>query len=274
MRRTDSQTAAYPIRSQEPETGISFPQFPVVNQSNTAYPAPSDGTAPLALGQAVVDRHGFLYLYVHTTGALAVGEVCTFSANVTEGAIQAPDTVADNIHVLTTDLAGISEGVEIGNFLHIGNTTGSIGDLKVIKDNTATVGGTTYFTISRKQIFQGRGGYDGDAPAAAYAAAGSEVSLIRPYRVVRAVEANEPVGIAMGTVTSGNCTLIQIEGLAQVSGVAGTTFVDNALVYTKAAGQVSVTAGTGLIVGRSKSAYAGANSVLVPVWLTDISSNW
>lgn len=83
----------------------------------------------------------------------------------------------------------------------------------------------------------------------------------------------------MGTVTSGNDTIIQIEGLAMVQGVAGTSFTDLAPVYTAAAGQVDVTdpltaPGVTSRLGYSRSAYGGANSVNVPIWLSNISGKW
>lgn len=275
MRRTDSLTAAYPIRSTEGETTKAFPQFPVINQINNAYPATSDGTAPLVLGQTVLDKYGFLYIYVQATEGLAAGQVVTYSDNISEGAIQATDSVADNIHVLKVNFTGLTAGEEVGNFLHIGNSTGSIGDLKLIKKNTTSAGGNTYFTISGKQIFQGRSGYDADAPAAAYAAAGSEVSLIRNFRVQICGADELACGVSMGTVTSGYDTLVQIEGLASCKGKAADAFTDNGRVYSVASGEVSITAGAEeAVVGHSKSAYAGANSVLVPVWLSNISGKW
>ncbi|MGH9845209.1 MAG: hypothetical protein ACREEM_41360, partial [Blastocatellia bacterium] len=88
-----------------------------------------------------------------------------------------------------------------------------------------------------------------------------------------------PFGVAMGTVTSGNNTLVQIEGIAMCKGVAATSFTDMAAVYTAAAGEVDVTdpltaVGVTARVGFSRSAYGGANSVLVPVHLIGISAKW
>jgi hypothetical protein len=277
MKLTDSQIAAYPEYAQESTGAPRFPVYPVINDEPKAYSTPADGIAPLDLGQGLVDRYGFHYIYVRAQAAFAKGQWATLGANPTEAAVQAPDAVADNIHVIKTNFTGLTKGEESGNFLHVGNTTGSICDLKLILDNTTTAAGVTYITISQLQFFQGRGGYDGNAPAAAYAAAGSELSIVRPYQVAVGGNDGECFGIAMGAITSGRNTLLQTTGLASVLGVAATTFTDNALVYTQAAGEVSVTAaaiaGVG-IVGLSKSAYAGANSVTVPVWLMNIESKW
>lgn len=277
MKWTDSQIAAYPEYAQESTGGPRFPVYPNINDEPSAYNTPSDGVAPLELGQMMTDRYGHHYLYVRAQAGLSRGQCVTLAANPAEGAVQAADATADNIHVIKTNFAALVANAEVGNFLSVSNTTGSIADLKLIYGNTATSGGVSYITISRMQYFIGRGGYDGNAPAAAYAAAGSELSLIRPYQVGVCGNDGECFGVAMGTVTAGNNTIVQITGLAMVLGVAGTTFTDNALVYTQAAGEVSVTAAAiaGVaVVGLSKSAYAGANSIPVPVWLTGIEAKW
>jgi hypothetical protein len=279
MRRTDSQHAAYPIVANEVATLSVFPAYAVVNDKPSAYTTPGDGIAPLVLGQHVVDKYGHSYIYVRAGAALAIGQVVTLLDNPAEGAVQAADTVADNIHIVKVSAAGLTANSEVGNFIQFNNSTGSIGDLKLIKANTATVGGNAYITISVLNHFQGRPVYDGDAPAAAYLAATSEVSIIRPWNVDVAGDNEAPYGIAMGTVTSGNNTLVQIEGLAHVLGAAGTSFTDGAPVYTAAAGEVDVTdplTGPGVTsrVGFSKSAYAGANSVKVPVKLAHIACKW
>jgi len=279
MKRTDSEQASFPIRAVQGEGGVSFPVFPVINDDPSAFTTPADGIAPLVLGQHVVDKHGHSYIYVRAGAALAVGQVVTLFGNITEAAVQATDATANNIQVVKLNTAGILAGAEVGNFLHFGNTTGSIGDLKVIKANTATAGGNAYFTISQRDIRFGRGGFDADAPASAYLAAGSEVALIRPYFVDVAGDNASAYGVAMGTVTSGNNTLVQIEGLARCKGVAATAFTDGAPVFTAAAGEVDVTdpltaPGVTARVGFSKSAYGGANSIQVPVMLANISSKW
>ena len=278
MRIALSLDACFPEYAQESTGGPRFPVYPVIDQSPSANAAGNTGTGygPLRLGQNMVDRYGHEYLYVRAQAALTIGQVVTLAADPAEGAVQAPDTVADNIHVVKTNITGILANDEVGNFIHFGNTTGSIGDLKLVLANTATVGGFTYFTISIKNLFTGRGNqYDANAPAAAYAAAGSEVSLIRPYQVGVCGLNGTAGGVAMGTVTSGNNTLIQYAGLALCSGKAADAFTDATRVYAVAAGQVSITAGDEeALVGISKSAYAGANSVTVPVWLTNLRGRW
>jgi hypothetical protein len=270
--------ACFPEYAQESTGGPRYPVYPVIDQAPSANSTANTGTGygPLRLGQSMVDRYGNEFLYLRAQAGFAKGQICTLGANPTEGAISAADTVADNIHVLKTTIAGITvANQEAGNFLHIGNTTGSIGDIKLILANTATVGGVTYFTISSTQFFMGRGGYDQNAPAAAYAAGGSEVSLIRPYQVGVCGSNGLAMGVAMGTVTSGNNSIFQIVGLAACLGKAADAFTDNGRTYTVASGEVSITAGDEeALVGLSKSAYAGANSVTVPIWLTGVKANW
>jgi hypothetical protein len=280
MKRTDSQLAAYPIVANEVATLSVFPAYPAINDKPSAYTTPADGINPLVLGQHVVDKYGHSYIYVRADEALVVGQVVTILADPAESAILATDTVADNIHVLKTTNASLVAGAEVGNFLHIANSTGSVGDLKLIKANTtSTATPSTYFTISMKNTFQGRPVYDGDAPAAAYIVATSEIALIRPYHVEVAGDNEAPYGVAMGTVTSGNNTLVQIEGLAMVLATGGVSFTDLAPVYTAAAGVVDITdplTGPGMTarVGFSRCNYGGANGIKIPVHLQGISCKW
>jgi hypothetical protein len=271
-----SDVAAYPEYAQESTGGARFPVYPVINEATSAHSLTSTGHGPLRLGQPVIDRYGFRFMYCRAQAGLVVGQVVTLAANPTEGAVQTADSTADNIHVIKTNLASLVANAEVGNFIHFGNTTGSVGDLKLILANTATVSSVAYITISKINEFMGRGDqYDGNAPAAAYATSGSEVSLIRPYQVGVAGANALAFGVAMGTVTSGNNTLVQTVGLASAKGKAADAFTDNGRVYTAATGEVSITAGDEeALVGLSKSAYAGANSVTVPVWLVNVQGKW
>lgn len=274
MKRTDSQVAAYPIVAREVTTLSAYPAYDVVNDKPSAYTTPADGINPLVLGQHVVDRDGKSYVYVRAGAALAGGQVTTLLANISEGAIQTADSTGDNIHVLKTNFAGLTANSEVGNFIHIGNSTGSIGIVKKIKANTATVSSVAYITISKITTLQGRPVYDGDAMAAALATSGSELSLIRPYYVDVCGADGTAMGISQGVVTSGNNTLVQIEGLAEVLGVGATSFTDGARTYAAAAGEIDLAGDEEAFVGLSKSAYAGANSVKVPVWLMGLSCKW
>jgi hypothetical protein len=275
---------SYPAFAQESQGGPRFPQFPLVNDPPTGpYAGATSGFTgypPLALGQPIVDRNGFHFLYVRASEALALGNWVSLSDNPAAGVVSAADTTGDNIHVIrTTITAATGKNSEVGNFLALQNSTGSLTALKVIKGNTG--GANAYFTISEKTIFIGLGGtaatnarYDGDALSAAFTAAASTAQLIRCYQVQAGAATEAPMGIAMGTVTSGNNTIIQTTGLAAALGVGATTFLDNAATYAKAAASVSVTAGSDVLIGLSKSTYAGANAITVPVWLLGIEANW
>lgn len=282
----EQHSGSYPQFAVESQGGPRFPSFPVINDppagpfAGATAAGSFTGYSPLVLGQPTLDKDGNHFIYVRATAALAVGQVVSLAANPAAGVVAATDTVADNIHVIaTTVTAATGKNSEVGNFLALQNSTGSLTFLKYIKGNTG--GANAYFTISEKTIFIGLGGataatarYDGDALPAAFTQSGSTVQLIRPYHVKVGAATETAYGVAMGTVTSGNNTIVQTTGLASVLGVAGTTFTDNALVYLKTAGAVSVTAGTDTIVGQSKTTYAGANAIVVPVWLNKVEANW
>lgn len=276
MHESGSFIAAFPERSQEPETGITFPAYPLIDESPNAnqFSGTYTGYAPLVLGQPVIDKYGFRHLYVRARAALAAGNVVTLAANVT-GTVQAPAGVADNVSIILANHAGITAGGEVGNFLGFSNATGEVGAIKLIKANTATSGGNVQYTISRGSILQGLNRADGDAFAAAVAT-GTNVQLIRPYNVAVAGAASLPMGIAQGVVTSGNNTLVQYTGLALALYPTGQALVDGDLVTSAASGKfIEFAAGAEHLVGGvAKNAITTDADTLVPTWLVEMETRW
>src|SRR5688572_26231938 len=103
MHLPSSNIAAWPEYAQESTGGPRFPVYPVVDQSPTAQGNVGTGYAPLVLGQPVIDRYGFEYLFVRAQAAFAKGQWATIGANPAEGAVQATDATADNIHIVKTN---------------------------------------------------------------------------------------------------------------------------------------------------------------------------
>ena len=138
-------------------------------------------------------------------------------------------------------------------------------------------GANTQFALSLSDIFFGVGKNDGDA-LAAIPTTGDPVALLRPYAVDVAGLASAPLGVALGTVTSGNRTLIQTAGIAQVLAVGSTdAVVDGLIVVCTATGNVkgslttasaaSAIADASSIVGYARQAYVSATAKLIAVSL-------
>lgn len=240
--------ASYPEVSQASTGGPSFPEYANVNES----PTQTLPNSPLRLGQYLGDKFGNIFQMVRARTALAVGKVVKLAANVAGTAITA-DATGDGLHVIKTDLAGLTKNSEVGNLFLI---AGQIP--RVIKANTATAAGVAYITVSDKNFGLGISQYDGDAYASVIANA-TVVHVARLYSVGEAGVGDTPFGVALGTVTDGNVTLVQVAGVGSVSSV-GTTdaLTQGGIVVTAATGDVKGT----LAVATAASAIAEAKSIV------------
>jgi hypothetical protein len=262
--------SAYPVFSQESTGGVSYPAFPLINDS----PAQQTPSAPLHLGDKLIDKYGYSYVYVRAAAALAVGQVVKLAADTT-GTISAGTTTA----LIKTNITTTIDEAQIESFLSGIATTGGATQVftkkiknQVINAGGAKIGANTNFYIAINDPRFARGGTDGDVLGFT-PTTGDDLNIIRPYSVDvcgAAAAAEVPVGVALGTVTSGNRTLVQVSGLARVLGVGtGTAITDNATVITGAAGVVLGGTTAPSVVGIAKIASALA-SRLTPIWLLDL----
>jgi hypothetical protein len=263
MLLTDGLTGSYPAFIQESIGGGSYDNYPAIDEALTQ----KNPNLPLRLGSVLQDRDGVLYTYLRATSAFTRGQVATYSANVT-GTVSTADATGDNIHVIKTNITGITtKNQEIGNWL-VFKAADFATVRRRIKANTATSGGSTYFTISVKDVKFGRGGYDADAPAAAIAGT-SVVHIFRPYHVAPCGLNGTGVGVANSAITSGNCGLFVVSGFCLIlSDGSADAITDNGPMLTIAAGQVKgpgtfVVANMPAVIGVSKMS-SNAAGALVP----------
>lgn len=273
----DTQVGAYPDTSNEAQGGTAYPVFPVINEA--AFQVNPNSTEQL--GDMVCDKYGNVFLYVRAVAALAAGQVVTQAANLT-GTVSASTTVNSIFSNITTTINESS----VGSFLSSPGTVAGAGVpfLKVIKGQVA-IGANTTFVISKKSIFIGIGKQDGDS-LSAIPTTGDPLAVVRCYAVDVAGVAATPYGVALGTVSSGNRTLVQVGGLALVQANGATdALTDGGIAVTAASGVVKGTLGTATaasaiaeaksIVGIAKQAYAGSTAgKTVAVQLLDLWGRW
>lgn len=257
-------TAGFPEYAGESTGGVSYPVFPTINDS----PYQQTPNAPLQLGDKIIDRFGYSYVYVRAAAALAVGQVVTLAANQT-GTVSAGTTTS----LIKTNITTTLDEASIGSFITVSGTTQVQKKIKnqVINAGGAKIGANTNFYVSINDTRLGRGGADGDV-LAAVPTTSDPVHIVRPYSVDVCGNAGFPCGVALGTVTSGYRTLVQVSGLARVNSVGSTTAIaDNGLVVCIASGSVKGLNAEALstVLGLAKQAYAGA-AALQPIWLWDI----
>jgi hypothetical protein len=150
----------------------------------------------------------------------------------------------------------------VDNFIYVNPAAGyTTTQTRRIKANDAS--GTGNFTVSLPDFLRPNSPLDQDIfdGFAAFANADA-VCVLRPYHVIVNTATTVPVGIALGTVTSGNYTIIQVAGLA---GVKSTTATANVPVVGAAAGVVVTGAG-------AANAYMGAGNML-PMITNAVANN-
>jgi len=195
---------------------------------------------------------GNAFIYVKATEALAAGEVVSWK-------VAASSTVTasgSDTRKIVYAAGSLTVNAEVGNFLYIQNTTSNGGGsvLRRIRSNTATV-----ITFGGADPNSPSGADDVDCLTLA-ATNGDVVSIIRPYQVQICTATTVPIGIALGTVTSGNYTIIQVAGLALAKVDGDTTDVTINLPCAPGAGGILF---SNAAAAAGVEAYRG-NSIFLP----------
>lgn len=231
------------------------------------------GTTPilppksLNLAQPWFDDFGNIFLAKKASSAFVVGNVASWPAAATSTVTGAGTTTQKVVWAA----GGLTANAEIGNFLAelVILATGITDGLKLIKANTATV-----IVVSLTDTKVSNLQPDADAYITA-PANGDAVSIIRPYNAVIFPAANaaidNAIGIALGTITSGDIAMFQVGGLALVSGKGNVTaWAANAPVVpdgTTAGLAKGAAAAAANAIGLATQAFAGATG-LGAVFLT------
>jgi hypothetical protein len=203
------------------------------------------------------------FMFVKADAALAVGQVLTMAAP-TAGTLTIPGVPVSTAAAITTNISNVTAGVngEVDNFIYVNPAAGyTTSQLRRIKGNTAAATGN--FTVSMIDGMRPNSPLDQDIFDGFSAFANADaVCVIRPWHVIVNTATTVPVGIALGTVTSGNYTIIQVAGLA---GVKNTSATANVPIVGAAAGLTVTGAG-------AADAYAGASNML-PMITNAVANN-
>ena len=99
------------------------------------------------------------------------------------------------------------------NWVFVTSAAATLPQLRRIKKNSSST--TSFYTVALPDFMRPNSATDKDVfdniPVNA-----EPISIIRPYNVVQCAGTSPPVGVALGTVTAGNYTIIQVRGLAAV----------------------------------------------------------
>lgn len=214
----------------------------------------------LALGQlvanrpptATVDDAGGAAATVTVPGAGTAASPLTTTASATTN-------IDDTAFALPVGVNG-----DVGNWLYVNATGATLPQLRRIKYNSSST--TTFYKVALPDFMRPNTPTDVDV-FDTLATNGDTCCVIRPYHVVvnnsstygGAGISTTPIGVALGAVTAGNYTIIQVRGLAPVQAVGNG--VGTGLVVNRPA----VGSTDGVIIGSAASAanlYTAASLIL------------
>ena len=210
---------------------------------------------------------GNSFMFVKCTSAaepLALGQLVT-PATPTAGTITVPGVPVTSTAVVTTNIDNSTAGTngEVDNWLFGNITAATLPQLRRIKANTSAVTGN--FTVSQMDWMRPNSPFDKDVLDTTPTNA-DPVTVIRPWNVILNTDTTVPIGVALGTVTAGNYTIIQVGGLAMISAIGtGTALVVNQPAVPAAGGQIAGSA------AQADNVYTGA-SLILPQFATAAAS--
>jgi len=239
-----------------PGTAPEFPWLasPFLDMTSTTFPTIA-AAAGLSLGDTWWVNgvqgagQGNCFMLVKAQAALTVGQLVTMDAPQS-GTFTAAGSTVSKIITNITEAQGVNG--DIDNWLGVLATGQTVPQLRRIKANTN--GAAAAFTISLPDFLRPNSPNDTET-FVTQPTNGDALTVIRPYNVKVCTATTSPIGVALGTVTSGSFTVIQVAGLAGVSATATVAIAAmSSLVTPAAAGVLNGFAGTATaLVGTAAS---------------------
>jgi hypothetical protein len=184
------------------------------------------------LGGEQAASGGNCFKVVKADAALTVGQLVAPAppaASTIGAAAPAPSTASVNWVA-----GGLTVNAEVDNYIMVTTAAAAaVGNLRRIKANTATT-----ITVALSDYLRPNLPTDNDV-FPFIPVAGDVANIIRPHHVIVNTATTIPCGVALGTVTQFNYTLIQVAGLAIVSAVNTTALVAMQPAVGAAAGQAT-----------------------------------
>lgn len=224
---------------------------------------------------------GNTFMFVRAREALTLGQLvtpCWPTGTVGANAIYGDqDAVvagaACTTIVLNTDYNNVglvAANGDVDNWVFVVATGATLPQLRRIKSHT--VAATAAYTVALRDYMRPNSATDADVFDTA-ATAGDVVVIIRPYEVMVNTATSVPTGVALGTVTAGNYTIVQVGGLASVQSVGdGTALAVNVEAYGSAAGVAIGSGGVANLYNQASQilptiAQAAAGPVIIPCYV-------
>jgi hypothetical protein len=198
---------------------------------------------------------GNAFMFVKATAGLTLGQlVATALPTATTAHNPGPGECTTSVVTTHYDTSLLAANCEVDNWVFVNATGAALPQLRRIKANTSAV--LSAHTVALRDYLRPNSPLDADI-FDTVATDNNPVCIIRPHNVIVNTATTTPVGVALGTVTSGSYTIIQVAGLACVL----TTGTGTALSVNVPA----VGAAAGVAAGSAAGAanlYTGASLIL------------
>ena len=166
---------------------------------------------------------GNAFMFVKANAGLTIGQLVAMDAPQT-GTYTAAGSTASTTITNITEAQGVNG--DVNNYLSGIFTGQAVPQIRRIKGNTN--GANAQFKISLPDYLRPNLPNDLDVWTTT-PTNGDQLCVIRPFNVRVCTASLQPIGVALGTVTSGSYTIIQVAGLAGVSAV-GNSLANVAMV--------------------------------------------
>ncbi len=229
------------------------------------------------LGDGAGASGGNAFMFVKADAALTLGQVVAAGTPTTgtatvpgAGTAASPLTTTASITTNINNAATVAVNGDVDNWIFVQATGATLPQLRRIKYNSSST--TSFYKVALPDTMRPNSPTDADV-FDTLATNADPLCVIRPYHVISCTASLVPIGIALGTVTSGNYTVIQVAGLAAVQGnnVGAATVVNvpakvqAAGIITGAAGTANLYLGAGAIIPQL--AYNAAGTITIPCFV-------
>lgn len=230
------------------------------------------------LGDGAQASGGNAFMFVKATVGLTLGQLVAAALPTTgtatvpgAGTAASPLTTTASI---TTNINNAATGTvngEVDNWIFVQATGATLPQLRRIK--ASSVSTTSFYKVALPDTMRPNSPTDQDV-FDTLATNADALCIIRPYNVIVCTATTVPLGVALGTVTAGNYTIVQVAGLATVSvvGNVNATVVNQPAIPQaggsikgSAAAAANIYTGAGLMLPQIASAAAGP--LLQPVFV-------
>jgi hypothetical protein len=213
------------------------------------------------LGDGAQASGGNAFVFAKATVGLTLGQLVAVALPTTgtatvpgAGTAASPLTTTASITTNINNAATVAVNGDVNNWIFVQATGATLPQLRRIKYNSSST--TSYYKVALPDTMRPNSPTDQDV-FDTLATNGDALCIIRPWNLIVNTATTTPVGVALGTVTAGNYTIIQVAGLAAVQVVGnGTATVVN---------QPAVGSAAGVVIGSAAGAanlYTGASLIL------------